>query len=225
MQTEATPNVVAVGEVTRDRVTIGNAAAGWSVAVRVSLHGPFRTVAAITCDRPPAWQGAFKTNGSGTYTTPAARLERPGWYVYRLVVPDDPAHAGQTTPCGDARERVKIEAQPRVRTAISDRTATVGPPIFDRIIVSGLAGEAATVRALLYGPAATRKGVTCGERPVWSGTVRVTGDGEYRTAPVRLKEPGWYTYVERIDAGGFVRAAETAAARSPRRRSHGRSRG
>jgi hypothetical protein len=219
VETTAAPAVVAVGEESRDTVTISNAAAGWAVAVRAELHGPFRTTSSIRCDRPPAWQGSFRTKGPGTYRTPPARLARPGWYVYRLVVPDDDAHAGLTTPCGDARERVKVEAQPQVTTVVSDRTATLGEPIFDRVRVTGLAGEKATVHALLYGPFAKRSAVTCTVAPVWSGSVAATGDGEYRTAPVRLSTSGWYTYVERIDAGASSARPRPHAERSPRRRS------
>ena len=50
----------------------------------------------------------------------------------------------------------------------------------------------------------------CDTPPIWSGTVEATGDGEYRTAPVTLTTPGYYTYRESIAATDFVRATETA---------------
>ena len=157
-------------------------AENFRVTVTSRLYGPFRTASSIRCDQPVS-ETTWQTDGPGDYRTPPVKLDRPGWYVYVQTVPGDDNHLGATTPCTEPRERVKVEAQPRVRTVVSNQRAAPGDEIFDRVIVEGLAGETATVQAALYGPFATREAMVCTGNPVWSGTVEAPGDGEYVTAP------------------------------------------
>lgn len=207
--TQAVPTAILVGEASRDRVTVTGAAASWKVTIAVKLHGPFRTAAAIRCDRTPAWTGTLRTNGSGTYTTPAVKLEKPGWYVYQHVVPGDAGHVGLTTPCDDEKERVKVEVQPTVTTVVSAQKVAPGTKVFDRVLVEGLAGEKVTVQASLFGPFASPAAIRCDTLPIWSGTVDVAADGEVLTEEVTLTVPGYYSYRETIEAGELVRATET----------------
>lgn len=207
--TVAVPNPVAVGEPTRDRVTIQGARASWRGTVQVLLYGPFPSAAEVRCDGTPAWTGSYTQTGPGTTTTPPARLAQAGWYTYREIIPGDKLHVGLTTPCGVPEETFPVEAQPRVRTTISALRASVGAPIFDRIFVQGLAGQTATVEAALYGPFPTRAAITCDSTPVWRGSLVVTTDGEQRTEPFTVTSPGFYTYRERLVAGELVRASET----------------
>jgi hypothetical protein len=207
--TQAVPASILVGETSRDRVTVSGATSSWKVAISARLHGPFRTAAAIRCDRTPAWTGTLRTNGSGTYTTPAVKLEKPGWYVYQHVVPGDAGHVGLTTPCDDEKERVEVEVQPKVTTVVSEQKVVPGTKVFDRVLVEGLAGEKVTVQASLYGPFASPAAIRCDTLPIWSGTLDVAVDGEVRTEDVTLTVPGYYTYRESIEAGELVRATET----------------
>jgi hypothetical protein len=208
----ATPPVVAVGQPSRDRVTISGARSSYRGPVVVRLHGPARSVGAIRCDQPPAWEGTFDANGSGQYTTPPATLTRPGWYVYQAIAPDDAAHTGATSPCTEPSERVRVEAQPRVRTIITSTQVAAGTALSDRVIVEGLAGERATVQAALYGPFASRDAIKCDGTPVWSGSIDVAADGEYKTEPFTVKVPGYYTYLESIAATEFLQPAKTVCA-------------
>lgn len=207
--TQAVPASILVGETSRDRITVSGAAPSWKVTIAARLHGPFRTAAAIRCDRTPVWTGTVKTNGSGTYTTPAVELEKPGWYVYQHVIPGDAGHVGVTTPCDDERERVEVEVQPKVTTVVSEQRVAPGTRVFDRVLVEGLAGEKVTIQASLYGPFASPAAIRCDTLPIWSGTLDVSADGEVRTEEVTLTVPGYYSYRESIEAGELVRATET----------------
>jgi hypothetical protein len=208
----ATPPVLAAGEPSRDRVTIGGALPTYNGTVAVRIHGPARTVGAIRCDQTPAWEGSFRPSGPGVYQTPAASLSKPGWYVYQVMVPDDAAHVGATTPCTEPSERMRVEVQPRVRTLVSSSRVVLGTPISDHVIVQGLAGEQVTVKAALYGPFAAPEAIACNGVPAWSGSIDVPSDGEYTTEPFIVTTPGYYTYQESIDATEFVRGTKTACA-------------
>ena len=212
LSTVATPSAVVSGATVVDTVTIKGAAASWRGAVAVKIFGPAATAAEIRCDGQPVWTGSFSGRGSGTVTTPPATLAQPGWYAYQEVVPDDAGHVGLTTPCGVPSETFKVQARPAVTTVVSADRVVPGTPITDTLVVSGLAGQAATVQASLFGPFASAATITCDGQPVWTGSVAVTGDGEYRTGPFTPTVPGYYTYRESIAASDTVLASETACA-------------
>jgi hypothetical protein len=208
----ALPASLIAGQPSRDRVTIGNALPSYNGLVAVRLHGPYRTVGAIRCDETPAWEGSFRANGPGVYTTPPASVSKPGWYVYQDTAPDDAAHTGATTPCTEPSERIRVEVQPRLQTIVSSTRTAKGTALTDRVLVEGLAGEQVTVQAALYGPFSTPEAIRCDGTPVWSGTISAPGDGEYTTEPYTVTIPGYYTYRESIAATEFVRSVETTCA-------------
>ncbi len=205
----AEPSEITLGETVSDRVTIRGADEGFEVVVTASLYGPFRSTGAIRCDGTPAWEGQWRTHGGGEYVTRAVTPRRPGWYVYRQVVPDDAGHSGAKSTCTDPRERVKVVAQPTVHTQVSKQRVLPGASITDRVMVEGLGGEKATVQAALYGPFPSREAIDCTAEPVWTGTLQVEGDGEYRTEPFKPRTAGYYTYRESLAASEFVRATTT----------------
>jgi LPXTG-site transpeptidase (sortase) family protein len=205
----ANPATVVVGGMSRDRVTVRNAASTFKVSAEANLFGPFRSQGEISCDGTPFWTATLPIAGSGDYTTGPVKLEQTGWYVYQHNVPDDASHLGVTTSCKDPKEQFRVVAAPTVYTVVSAQTAEPGAQIFDTVNVSGLAGEKATVRAALYGPFASAKAINCGGKPLWKGTINVPADGEYQTAKITLALAGYYTYHESIDTGEFVRGAQT----------------
>lgn len=209
VSSEATPTRLAIGEVSRDRVTISGALKGWRGAVAVRIFGPSQSVPALDCSGEPAWKGSFTAAGPGVYTTPPAALERVGWYTYVEEVASDANHIGVTTPCKAPGETFRVETQPRVRTVVSSDRVAPGTEIRDRILVGGLAGQKATVEAFLYGPFGSREVISCAAQPVWTGSIAVEADAEYVTEPFKVTVPGYYTYRETIAARGFVRSAET----------------
>ena len=207
--TVARPGIVLAGGAARDVVTISGGLPSYRGTVRAALYGPFRGVGQIVCSGEPVWRGTFRASGPGTYTTEATRPAKAGWYAYQEVIPGDADHVGMTTPCNVPSERVKVEVQPRVTTVISSQRTAPGATIFDRVRVTGLAGEAVSVRAALYGPFAAPDVIKCNTTAAWTGTVAVSADGVYQTEPVMLRTPGFYSYREWINASGFVRPALT----------------
>ena len=206
----ATPTVLVVGQKSQDKVTISNASGNWRGTVQVRVYGPARTAAAVTCSSTPAAQTTFTaTKGNGTYLTPPVTLKAPGWYVYVELISGNAGNMGVTTSCSAPSERFRVDTQPRVVTTVSSQSVVPGAQITDTVKVSGLAGEAATVQAQLYGPFATRAAIRCTGTPAWSGSISAAGDGTYVTQPFTVATPGYYTYRESIAASGFVRATQT----------------
>jgi hypothetical protein len=102
-----------------------------------------------------------------------------------------------------------VAVQPRLKTVVSSRRVAPGSTVTDTIEVSGLGAETATIEAALYGPFPARDAITCTGSPVWTGTLEVTGDGSYVTAPVELDTPGFYTYRETIASSDVIGGVET----------------
>jgi hypothetical protein len=205
----AEPDTVTLGDTVHDRVTIIGVGDGYQATVTARLFGPFRSTGAIRCDGTPAWEGQWTTDGPGEYTTPDTKPPKPGWYVYRQVVPETAGYVGAETNCTEPLERVKVVAQPLVHTQVSDQQTSPGASITDQVVVDGLGGEQAAVQAALYGPFPSREAINCDGTPVWKGTVAADGDGQYRTEPFKVPAPGYYTYRESLVASEFVRATVT----------------
>jgi Sortase domain len=211
VSTKATPATIAVGQASRDTVSITGAASGWHATVAVRLYGPFASLAEVRCDGTPAWQGSFTTNGPGTYSTPPVALAKAGWYSYVESVRGDAAHAGVTTPCGEAAESFLVQVVPKLTTTISAQRVTVRSQLTDVIHVHGLAGPV-TIEASLYGPFPSKSAISCDGTPVWTGTIVATADGDYETAAYSPTRLGYYTYRERIVTGDLVRRVQTPCA-------------
>ena len=203
ISTTAFPSAVLPGRAVRDRVRISGLPQGRGTTITANVHAPFRTREAIRCDAAPAATGTFTATKSGTIGSPVVRPTRPGYYTYQLVVAGDAGLAPVTTPCGVPAETFVVQRQPAVTTKVSQQQVRPGAAITDTVVVSGLVNERATVNAALYGPFPSREAVRCDTAPVWSGTLDATGDGEYRTGPVTLTTPGYYTYGRVIAADGL----------------------
>lgn len=212
--TTATPATLLAGGQNRDSVMIGGAYHGWRGQVVSSLYGPFRTQAAISCAGTPLATTTYDT-GAGPSMTPALTPPAPGWYGYQLTIPTSDDATGLTTACAGASEVFKVETQPAVVTQISSQAVLGGTAISDSVAVTGLTGETVAVSASLYGPYPAGDKLTCTGPPFWTGGFTANADGTYVTAPVTLTVPGYYTYVESIPAGDFVRAASVPCAGVP----------
>jgi hypothetical protein len=103
-----------------------------------------------------------------------------------------------------------VRGQPAITTQISAQETAPGAQITDSVVVSGLGKLSAMVSVELWGPFATRDAIRCEGTPFWTGTLPVTGDGTYPTAPVTLTAAGYYTYRESIAATEAHEAVITA---------------
>ena len=70
--------------------------------------------------------------------TPVARMSKPGWYTYQLVIAGDADFAPVTTPCGVPAETFLVQRQPKVTTTVSSALTRPGTPITDTVLVEGL---------------------------------------------------------------------------------------
>lgn len=204
--TAATPATQLLGESNSDKITLSGPPASWRGKVTVRAYGPAASGDAIRCEGQPAAEVSY-TAGPGDSQAPPITPTAPGWYGYQVTVEGDAQVTGITTPCAEPSERFVVEVQPAVRTQISEQSSQPGATLTDRVWVSGLHGQPATVAAALYGPFPARDALTCEGTPFWQGSYPVTGDGEFLTDPVTVTVPGYYTYRESIAASGFVRAA------------------
>ncbi|MEZ5080481.1 MAG: class F sortase [Thermoleophilia bacterium] len=207
--TLARPKRLLVTGATRDRLTIVGLPGDRTTKVQVLLHGPYRSARdARTCSTEPFDRKTIDVKGPGRIATPVFRPTKPGFYTYQVIIDATDDHTGVTTPCGVAAETIRVDTQPAVRTQASANRTEVGQPLSDTVVVTGLNGEPGTVDVSLYGPFGTRDAVTCESAPIWSGSVNATGDGEYVTDRFTPTVPGYYTYREVLQPGGFVRKFE-----------------
>ncbi len=211
VSTTATPAEITVGAASTDKITISGAPKGWHSQATVSLFGPYRTTGDIDCAGAPFAKTQRKVSTEASVSSPVT-LTAPGFYTYRITVKATKGVLGATTPCGVKSETLKVMAVPQVVTQVSDQTGGPGLVVTDKVTVSGLAGESATVTASLHGPFASAADIKCDGTPYWQGSFTANGDGTYTTDPVTLNTAGYYTYYETIAGGEFVRAGATACA-------------
>ena len=114
--TAAAPTTQIAGHVVRDHITISGATASWTAKVTVTIDGPFPSSAAVACGKP-VWTGSFTAHGPGTYTSPVAAVNKPGWYGFQLRAPGDNANVGVRTSCADSSEHFFVQAQPTLSTS------------------------------------------------------------------------------------------------------------
>jgi hypothetical protein len=172
--------------------------AGETAPVEAELWGPYPSREAMTCQGAPAWKGTFTATGDGTYETDPVTLQTPGFYTYRERIAATELVRAVETPCGEALETTIVRGAPQIRTQISSADTKPGDEVTDLAVVSGLGVLEAEVGVELWGPYPTREAMTCEGEPFWRGTFPAKGDGEYRTAPVKLTKAGFYTYREAI---------------------------
>jgi hypothetical protein len=176
--------------------------------VEVALYGPFPAREAIACTGTPAATQTITVDGDGTYTTPPLRIGRAGYYTYVERIAGTEAFDATATACGEASETTFAQAAPAVVTTVSDAVVRPGARIWDRLRVTGLGDTRVDVELELFGPFPTRSAVRCTGTPYWRGTVVAAGDGTHRSAPVTVRQAGFYTYRERIAGTPLVLAAE-----------------
>ena len=183
-----------------------------AVTVKVALFGPFASECAIRCTGTPYWRGTFSARGDGTYKTQPVEIDRVGYYTYRETIGRSEANNGTATECADAAETTLATAQPAVTTIVSSNVVQRGSVIYDRILVSGLGKTPVRIGVELFGPFGTRAEIGCTGTPYWEGISYAKGDGELRSASVRLARAGFYTYRERVLPAQHVVETETKCA-------------
>ena len=179
---------------------------GEKATIQAALYGPFASRDAINCDGKPVWTGTVEANGDGEYRTGPFKVPTPGYYTYRESLAESEFVRPTETPCLDAAETTVVSAAPQVVTQVSDTKVRPGAQLTDKLTVTGAGPLTLIVDVELFGPFATKGGISCSGAPFWKGTVPATGDGTYTTEPATVDKVGYYTYRESIAA-----APQTAA--------------
>lgn len=113
--------------------------------------------------------------------------------------------AGRSTARAAVSARAEVRrARPRVVTETSAAVVRPGEPVHDVVRVSGAPrGYRATALATFYGPYAEQPGREDCRPEQAAAQVRfaVRGNGTYRTPPVTVTEPGYYTWVQELPGG------------------------
>ncbi len=219
MVTRASHVEVTPGAALHDVVTVSGLPASYDATVRATLHGPFaeRPGADDCTAATRAGRVKLAVTGDGTYTTPSITVADVGYYTWVETFPGDEATVPVTTPCGLVEETTRVVPfTPEVRTTTSRQRALVGASLRDTVEVSGVEGTALTVQWTLHGPRAPRDG-SCrevswsGAPVVATGSMRVPGDGRYRTPATTVRRAGCYTYEQHVAATPWSTEALLAA--------------
>jgi hypothetical protein len=199
VHTQVSAQHVAQGAAITDTVVV-KGLGGEQATVSAALYGPFPARDAIDCGGSPVWTGTVAANGDGDYRTDPFTPATPGFYVYReTLAPSEFVRAAAST-CVDEAETTVVAAAPEVHTQVSDTTVRPGAELTDKVTLSGAGPLELAIDVELFGPFATRGGVSCSGTPVWKGVVAARGNGTYRTEPATVDRVGYYTYRESIAA-------------------------
>lgn len=226
-----------VGDEVTDRVVVAGLLPGVTVPMTWELFGPYETRADMTCQPGKLYaHGTMTLTGNGTVRTPPVTLRKAGFFTYVQSSPATDAYEAQRTDCGIPAETTRVQESPSrvdvtVRTVSSHQAVTLpasgttssGVAVRDRVTITGLpAGVTAKVRGALYGPFATEDAIRCtpahvagkviftatGKAKVVDGKPRRRGGTRtYRTSPVTITEPGWYSWSMRLPGTGRSKPA------------------
>src|SRR5262249_48349559 len=95
-----------------------------SATVQVDLYGPFSERARVGCAGPVVWKGKLQVTGDGTFTSPAIRVAKTGFYVFHETLVGTPLIKTVQTDCAEVAETGL--AAPLVITGRGDRTREIG---------------------------------------------------------------------------------------------------
>ena len=164
-----------------------------SGTITFRLYGP----ADRTCAGHPVFTSTVAVAGNNDYASQSFIPTVPGGY--RWVVNysgDSHNHPAGPTACGDSAELAIVRPAsittvvPVVSTTAS-QPAGVGMPLYDIAHLSGGIDPSGTITFALFGPDEP----SCSRPPVFTATVPVTGDGDYRSASFITPQPGIYRWV------------------------------
>ena len=177
------------------------------------LHGPVAFTAERSCEgvdwtgAPIVDSGEVEITGNGIYSTPNVDLSTPGCYSFSSSLPATADSPAAIDPVGRPAETIAI-TDPQIITETDAERVALDEPTSDTVTIFGTGGGSGTLAWTLVGPvAAVSDGCSevdwAGAATVASGDVAVTGDGDYITGPVSVREPGCYSWTDRLTSGTF----------------------
>ena len=199
VSTVASAQVVSLDASVSDTITVAGLGAGETGTAVTVLYGPFDTMpdaSSCTSDKRVG-ETTVSVLSDGVYSSGPIKVGDAGIYTFVETVTRTSDGATASHPCGVESETFTVRPGPGVDTQAQKPVINVGESIADVARVSGMAGEAGTVRVDLFGPfAQPPAGDACAGSPVWSGSIDVSGDGvvtSQESTPLSL--PGYYTFV------------------------------
>jgi hypothetical protein len=207
-----------------DRVVIDNIPPGAPVVpspLSWKLHGPVALTAERNCDAVD-WTGAaivdsgdLPITGNGIYSTPDVNLSTPGCYSFSNSLPATGDSPAAFDVVGQPAEVIAI-TDPQIVSQTKADLVALNEPTSDTVTIFGTGGGTGTLDWALVGPIAPN-GANCAELDwtdapvVTTGIVAVDGDDDYITGPVSVKEPGCYSWTDRLTSGTFPSPTKVSA--------------
>ena len=157
--------------------------------VTFSLYGPNDA----TCAGPAIFTSATTVNGNGIYNSERFTPTASGIYRWVAIYSGDANnHGAGPTACDDPEEQlsVTVPADPDLSTTASP-AVTLGASVSDTAHLSGGPDPTGTITFHLYGAGDT----TCAGTPVFTSTVPVAGNNDYKSGSSTPTTAGVYRWV------------------------------
>ena len=202
LSTDASADITLGGRI-RDTATLagGDAPTG---SITFDLYGPDNA----TCAGDPVFTSTVPVSGNGGYPSAQFTPTQAGTYRWIATYSGDAVNADVTMACGDANESVVVSSGPATPALTTDasRDTHVGKEVYDTATLSGGVAPTGAITFRLYGPG----DATCSGTPVFTSTVDVSGNGDYRSERFRAREPGTYRWVASYGGDGGNQAVQTS---------------
>ncbi|MEV0455235.1 hypothetical protein [Catellatospora methionotrophica] len=158
--------------------------------ITFTLYGPDDATCA---GEPLVTDGVTVDAGNGSYTSAGITPTAPGTYRWIAAYSGDANNAPAATACNDENESVVVRAVPVTPTLVTEasRDTYVGKRVHDTATLAGGEDPTGTITFTLYGP----DDATCSRTPVFTSTVPVDDNGQYRSGAFRPYQPGTYQWV------------------------------
>jgi hypothetical protein len=159
------------------------------------------------CTGPITDTSVVAVAGNGSYQSADFTPDQAGVYRWIAIYSGDENNAAVAGNCNDPNDSVTVTpgmVTPTL-TTVASRDTYVGKEIYDTATLSGGAEPTGIIRFLLYGP----DDAMCSRDPIFTTSVDVTGNGEYRSEAFRPVEAGTYQWVASYSGDANNRAVET----------------
>jgi hypothetical protein len=189
--TAASP-AVPLGDTIHDTAFLSNGQAPTGT-ITFRLHNPNDS----NCTAPAIFTSTVTVNGNGAYTSGSFTPTTAGAYHWVATYSGDAAnHAAGPTACQDSAETAVV--RPPTITPVTPTFSTtasqppdLGTPLYDTAHLAGGLDPGGAITFELFGP----DDQTCSRTPVFTTTLAVTRNGDYRSAAFVVSQPGTYRWV------------------------------
>jgi len=149
-----------------------------------------------TCTGHPVFISTVRVNGNGAYTSASFTPTAAGAYRWVASYSGDAHNHPADTGCGDTAENAvvrppNITPETPAFSTTASQPPDLGTPLYDTAHLAGGLDPGGAITFELFGP----DDQTCSRAPVFTTTLAVTGNGDYRSATFVVPQPGTYRWV------------------------------